>query len=453
MAWNMTDTWIVVAGVLCAVACALLGNFMVLRRLSMMGDAISHAVLPGLVGAFLVTGTLNGPAMFVGAVLVGVLTALLVQGIHHYGKVEESAAMGVVFTTLFAIGLLMIVRWADSVDLDEDCVLYGAIEYVPLELISLRLPGGGLLEVPETVLFLAIVVLINLAFVVFFFKELRLSAFDPDLGTTVGVNAQLMHYLLMVLVALTAVAAFESVGSILVIAMLIVPGATALLLTDRLHWMVVCSAVVAALSAVLGHVAATLVPAVFGFAPTTTSGMMAATAGALFLTAVLLAPRHGVLAKLVRRCRLSLRVTREDIIGLLYRLDEANVSCQDERRSRVHELLLAAGTGIVAEYAAIGLLRRQGLVESSAGDLRLTAAGTASARLLVRSHRLWEMYCYKYLDQPAHEVHFGAEQLEHVTDLGMQERLADSTDSPPEDPHGRQIPSLNHDHRSPTENA
>lgn len=285
MNWTSFDTWIVVIGGLCAVACALPGCFLVLRRMSMMGDAISHAVLPGLAAAFLITGSRASVGMFIGAAAVGVLTALFTQWIGKFGKVDSGAAMGIVFTTLFALGLLLIVRAADHVDLDPGCVLYGAIELTPLDTVSLGRVGsnpGWLVEIPRAALAAGAVLVFNIVFVVLLFKELRLSAFDPALATTVGVNATAMHYLLMTVVAVTTVASFEAVGSIIVIAMLIVPPAIACLLTRRLVPLIWLSAVFALLSAVLGHLGAVTVPRLFGFEDTTTSGMMAAAAGALF---------------------------------------------------------------------------------------------------------------------------------------------------------------------------
>lgn len=301
MEWFPIDTWIVVVGTLAAVACALLGNFLVLRHMSMMGDAISHAVLPGLAVAFLITGARVSVAMFAGAAVVGVLTAVFTQWISRFGNVDRGASMGIVFTTLFAIGLLLIVRAADHVDLDPGCVLYGAIELTPLDVAWRPTVFGVTAEVPRAALVLAGVTLVNLLFVVGFFKELRISAFDPELATTLGINANLMHYLLMTLVAVTTVAAFEAVGSIIVIAMLIVPGAAAHLLTDRLGTMVVVSVLLAATFAGLGHLAALTVPGWFGFEDTSTSGMMAVVAGAVFAVVMFCAPRHGILAKRFRR--------------------------------------------------------------------------------------------------------------------------------------------------------
>lgn len=300
MTWYSLDTWIVVVGILAACACALPGSFLVLRRMSMMGDAISHAVLPGLAIAFLVSGARSSLLMFIGAAVVGVLTAVFTQWISRFGNVDRGASMGIVFTTLFALGLILIVQAADHVDLDPGCVLYGAIELTPLDVVWRPELAGVVLSVPRAALVLGGVLLLNLGFVLLFFKELRISSFDPELANTMGINANLMHYLLMTLVAITTVAAFEAVGSIIVIAMLIVPAATAHLLTDRLGWMIGLSLLMGALAAVSGHVSALIVPAWLGYESTSTSGMMAVMAGVIFALVLLFAPRHGVLVKRMR---------------------------------------------------------------------------------------------------------------------------------------------------------
>ena len=232
MTWTSLDTWIVITGILSAIACGIPGCFLVLRKMSMMGDAISHAVLPGLALAFLFTHSRDSLSMFIGAAAVGVLTALFIDWVNRLGRVEESAAMGVVFTTLFALGLILIVRGADHVDLDPGCVLYGAVELVPLDTVSV---AGW--PVPRAVLKLSVMLLLNIGFVCALYKELLISTFDPALSDTQGIPSKWMNFLLMGMVATTAVAAFESVGSILVIAMMIVPAATAQLTTDRLSGM------------------------------------------------------------------------------------------------------------------------------------------------------------------------------------------------------------------------
>ncbi|MEM0969439.1 MAG: metal ABC transporter permease [Verrucomicrobiota bacterium] len=300
MEWGIEDTWVIVVGALCAMACALPGCFLVLRKMSMMGDAISHAVLPGLAVAFLLTGTRSSVPMFLGAAGVGVLTALFTQWISRFGNVDRGAAMGIVFTTLFALGLVLIVQAANHVDLDPGCVLYGAIELTPLDLVTLPLIGW---EVPRAAMVSGVILLLNAVVFAMLFKEFRLSSFDSDLADTLGYRSQWLHYLLMTLVAVTTVASFEAVGSIIVIAMLIVPPATALLLTRRLLPMIGIALGTAIGAAWLGHVAAREVPRVFGFESTTSSGMMAAVAGGLFLVTWLFSPSQGLVVRwwLLRR--------------------------------------------------------------------------------------------------------------------------------------------------------
>lgn len=307
MDWMWLDTWIVVVGALCAVSCAILGNYLVLRKMSMMGDAISHAVLPGLALAFLYTGSRGSWAMFVGAAAVGVLTAVGTQGLCRYGRVEEGASMGVVFTVLFAVGLVIIVRAADAVDLDPNCVLYGAIELTPLDTVR----WGGFL-IPRAALMLSAVLLVNVVFVAVFYKELLVTSFDEQFADTMGFRPAWMHYALMTLVAITAVAAFESVGSILVIAMLIVPGATAFLCVRSIPAMLAISVTVALVSAIGGHVAAITVPRLWGYPDTTTAGMMAVVSGLCFGAAFFFAPGEGVVSRSLYRRGVTERAGRKD---------------------------------------------------------------------------------------------------------------------------------------------
>lgn len=425
------DGWIVAAGVLCAVAASLLGNFLVLRRMSLLGDAISHAVLPGLAAAFFLSGSRNSLPMFLGAVVVGMLTALFTEWVRGIGKVDEGASMGVVFTSLFALGLVMIVQAADKVDLDAGCVLYGSIELTPLDTTSI---GGW--DVPQAVVTLSVVVVVNLLFVIFFFKELKLSSFDPALATATGFNAGLMHYLLMILVAVTAVASFESVGNILVVAMFIVPPAAAYMLTDRLLSMVFLSVVLAACSAVIGHVGALVVPAWFGLQSTTTAGMMAVAAGGILALAVLFAPRQGVLVKFVRHRLLSLSILADDVIALLYRSGERG---EYEAFTSV-DLKNQLFARMASMRVVLAWLRWRQHVEVTGDEVCLTAAGQAHAQGLVRSHRLWEQYLVSEAGIDADRIHDKAEQFEHFTDQQLRHRLHAETDAPAVDPHGTVIP-------------
>jgi manganese/zinc/iron transport system permease protein len=296
MNWTANDLHIILVGTLCAMACALPGTFLLLRRMSMMGDAISHAVLPGLAIAFLVSGTRTSWWMFFGAAIAGVLTALFTQWITRFGKVERGAAMGIVFTTLFAIGLILIRQTADHVDLDASCVLYGALEYTPLNLVTLFETQTFIFQIPQAALVIGATLLFNILVIALFFKEFTMASFDPGLAETQGFRPMFMHYLLMTMVAVTTVAAFEAVGSIIVIAMLIVPPATAFLLTRKLPILIATSMVVAVLSAVCGHLSSQALPHLLGLPETTSSGMMATAAGFFFLLAWLFGP-EGLIKK------------------------------------------------------------------------------------------------------------------------------------------------------------
>jgi manganese/zinc/iron transport system permease protein len=282
------DWWTMATAVVCCVSCGVLGCYLVLRRMSLMGDAISHAILPGLALAFLFTGSRDPLPMLLGAASVGVLTALLSAGLSKWGKVPEDAAMGVVFTTLFAIGVVLITFVARQVDLDPGCVLYGLIELVAFDT---RTIFG--IAMPKAFIELSLLLLVILTLLSLFSKELRIVCFDPALATSMGISAALVHYGLMTMVAATSVLSFEAVGSILVIAMLVAPGATAQLLTDKLGRMLWWSAALAATSACLGYVLAV-------HWNTSVAGMIASVSLGMFLLACIAAPRYGVLGRLLR---------------------------------------------------------------------------------------------------------------------------------------------------------
>lgn len=428
--------WITAAGVLCAVSGAILGNFLVLRRMSLLGDAISHAVLPGLAGAFFLTGSRSSLPMFCGAVVVGVMTAVFTEWIRKAGKVDEGASMGVVFTSLFALGLVMMKVAHDLryIDLDPDCVLYGAIVSTPMPQYMWRLAG---MDVPRVVVVLSVVVLINLLFVIVFYKELKISTFDPGLATTTGFSASFMHYLLMILVAVTAVACFESVGSILVVAMFIVPPATAYMLTDRLAIMILLSCLLGALAAVLGVVATLVVPAWFGYRTTRITGMMAVAAGLLFLLAVLFSPRYGVLVRLLRQKILAWRIFAEDVLALLYRIEERHGRTA-VTPGNLRRILMS---GRVSMHLILLWQRFAGLVYRQDNEYGLTDEGRKLAVGLVRSHRLWERYLAAEAGLSPTMIHGVAENLEHFTDKELRRKLDEQMAAPQIDPHGSPIPS------------
>lgn len=246
----MNSLIIITTASLVAICGGILGCFLILRRMAMVSDAISHAVLPGIVLAYLLGGQLDSGWMLFGAGLTGVFTTFLIEFFHRKGKLQTDASIGVTFTWLFAIGVIMVTYFASDAHIDQDCVLYGEIAYVPLDLI---VTDSGLIIGPKALIILLVVLVLILMVVFPFYKEFFITTFDPAFSTAIGISVTLWHYILMSLVSLTTVAAFESVGAILIVAFLIVPAATSYLITTRLHYMILLSGLFGITSSISGY--------------------------------------------------------------------------------------------------------------------------------------------------------------------------------------------------------
>ena len=284
------DLIIILTAILVAIPCALLGTLLVLRQMAMMGDAISHAVLPGIVIAFFISESLGALTSLIGAGIFGLLTAVLVEALRNTGRVKEDSSIGIVFTALFALGVFLVSKFAREVHLDLNHVLYGEIAFAPLNSLLV----GGVDLGPRSLWAMGIVTALAVGMVLLLYKELKIATFDPGLAAAVGLSPVLVHYLLMGAVSVTTVGAFDSVGAIVVVAFLIVPPATAYLLTERLSHMMALAVLLGAGSAVAGYYLA----AVFDVA---IAGMMAVVAGGFFMLALLLSPSCGLVANLRRQ--------------------------------------------------------------------------------------------------------------------------------------------------------
>jgi manganese/zinc/iron transport system permease protein len=285
------DLQIVLTAGLVATACGLLGPFLVLRRVALLGDAVSHAVLPGIVATFLLLHTRAPLPMIAGAAVFAVLCVLAIEALRATGLVKADAAIGLVFPALFSLGVLGITHWTSNLHLDLDATIYGEIAFVPLQQW-----GVAGLVIPRSVVIVGTVAAANLVLVTALWKEFKVTSFDPEFSRTAGIPPVWLSRLLLVAVAVTAVTAFESVGAILVVTLLIVPAATAYLLTDRLWAMVAIAVAIGWASAGAGYAGALRLDA-------SIAGAMGLVAAACFALALLLSPRHGVLAARARRAR------------------------------------------------------------------------------------------------------------------------------------------------------
>lgn len=271
MSFDQNAFLIIITGALIAISCGLLGTFLMLRKMAMTGDAISHAVLPGLVLAFLISGTREGFALIIGAGLLGVVATTLIEYLVAKVKLQADASIGITFTFLFAIGIILITFFANQVDLDQDCVLYGEIAYVP---IDLWITSSGLNMGPR-ILYLAIInLLLIIVFVVLFFKELKLSTFDAQFAATVGLSTTAINYGLMGMVSYTTVSSFEAVGAILVVAFLAVPPAIAYLWSKDLKKLLALTVVIGIMISLFGYYLAYYINSSIAGAMATVAGIM-----------------------------------------------------------------------------------------------------------------------------------------------------------------------------------
>ncbi|WP_432412402.1 metal ABC transporter permease [Rasiella sp. SM2506] len=273
-----------------AIACAIPGVFLVLRKMALISDAISHSILPGIVLGFFITQDLNSPLLILLAALTGVITVVLVEAIQKTGMVKEDTAIGLVFPALFSIGVILIAKNANDVHLDVDAVLLGELAFAPFD----RLIMGGMDVGPKSLWIMGSILLIIVALLLLFYKELKVSTFDVGLSSALGISPVLMHYGLMSISSVTVVGAFDAVGAILVVALMIAPAATAYLLTSDLKKMLVLSVIFGVFSAIAGYWMANILDA-------SISGSMSTMLGIVFLIVYLFAPRKGLIAVLYRQ--------------------------------------------------------------------------------------------------------------------------------------------------------
>jgi manganese/zinc/iron transport system permease protein len=241
--------WILIIGSSLAISASLLGSLLLLRKMTMIGDAISHAALPGIVIAFLISGSRSPAIMLSGAVIVGIITTLLIEFLSKRMSVREDSGIGITFTALFAIGIILLTYFADNVDLDQECVLYGEIAYAPLDTISLL---GWI--IPRSAMNGFLCLLVSLSLIILFYKELHITTFDPAYATTSGIQSSIWHYALMSAVSVITVLSFESVGAILIVALLVAPATAAYMLARRLQVMFILSAICSIITTIAGYI-------------------------------------------------------------------------------------------------------------------------------------------------------------------------------------------------------
>ncbi len=277
---------IYLVAIIVAVACAIPGVFLVIRGLTMLSDAITHSVLLGIVLAFFITNDLNSPLLLIGATFIGLLSVWLIETLQRTELMGSDSAIGIVFPLFFSIGIILITRYAGDVHLDTDSVLMGEMAFIPFSRVEMFGRDFG----PTALWTMVIILLINVLFVILFYKELKVTTFDPVFAATIGFSPVFIHYGLMAIVSLTAVGAYDAVGSILVVGFMVGPGLSAWLLSDRLKSILGIAVIYAVVNSVVGITAAR-------YLDVSLAGMIAVVTGITTFITFLISPKKGWLKK------------------------------------------------------------------------------------------------------------------------------------------------------------
>lgn len=397
-----------------------LGSFALLRRQSLLGDALAHAALPGVCLAYLVTGTKSPLPLFVGALVAGLAGSLLILATVRWSRIKEDSAIGIVLSVFFGIGI----------------VLLTYIQKLPAgnqSGLDKYLFGQAATLVTEDLQVMAVLGAVVVVFVVAFYKEFKLLSFDPGFGSSLGLPMRRLEILLTLLLVVVVVVGLQTVGVVLIVATLITPAAAARQWTDRLGAMVLLSAGIGAAAGAAGS----LVSASASKLPT--GPVIVLVSSSVLIVSLLLAPQRGILWARLRERQAAGRIRRENLLKDLYLLGERKADWETAL-TWPHLMGVRGQTGRELSKSARPLLAA-GLVERAGDALRLTAAGRAEAEQVVRKHRIWEVYLSRRLELPSDHVHRDAEAMEHTLSEAAVADLEQAMGFPQLDPHGSPIPS------------
>ncbi|MDP2599510.1 MAG: iron chelate uptake ABC transporter family permease subunit [Deltaproteobacteria bacterium] len=406
--------------VLLGAVLSLLGSFMVLRKMSLMGDTLGHAVLPGICVAFMLTGQKALLSTFAGAMISGLLGVLLIGWIVRYSRIKPDAALGMILSSFFGLGIVfltMIQKTGTGNASGLDKFLFGQ--------------AAALSRSDVTAL--AVVTLICLFLVLVFYKELKLASFDPHFAAVLGLPVGLLQTLLMILTTVAVVASIQAVGVVLVSAMLIIPPATALLFVKRVSSMLILAIFLGMISGFFGAFLSFLGPSL------PTGPFMVVCAAFFFGLAFLFAPAHGIAVVFFKRRARRSRTIRENILKSIYHFFEGKNFA--EERVTLEDLAAFRSETVLEIKKSVKSLVGKKWVQKEGDWIAFTQGGKDLAVQLVRRHRLWELFLVKEAMLPADHVHADAEELEHILPESVMRELEDSLKHAKFDPHGKPIPS------------
>lgn len=410
------------AALLFGAVCGLTGSFIVVRRMALFGDAISHAVLPGVAIGFMWGMEKDPLAILIGATLAGLLGSVLVQAIVRTSRIKQDAALGIVLASFFALGLCLI-RMVQNNE--------GASRITGLKTYLF-----GDVAVIDRADLITMAVIVILTFVLFYFlyRPLLVISFDRQFAYSIGISVRLLDAVFQMFLAVAIVVSLQAVGVVLVSAMLIIPAATAYLLVDRMNKMIVIAMVLGVMSATLG--------VFFSFLGSNlpTGPFMVISSSLLFLMAYLFSPKNGRITRWFRYMKLKSKVRNENTLKLIYHYFEKNSEARTGIQIEISELVKLKKVSTKSMLSDLNKLQKSGSVNIENKTVSLTEMGMDLAVSVVRNHRLWELYLTNEADYAADHVHDDAEKVEHLLSEEKVRELELFLDYPTVDPHGKPIP-------------
>jgi ABC-type Mn2+/Zn2+ transport system permease subunit/Mn-dependent DtxR family transcriptional regulator len=379
--------------------------------MSLIGDALSHAVLPGVVVSFMIFDY-NTFGFFLGAVAAGMISALSITWIQHHLPTKNDAAIGIIYTVMFALGVMGISKLSKDhgAHIDLKDFLFGNVLGVSNEDLWMTC---------------SITLLVILAILIFY-RQLFISTFQPTIAKAMGIKTNALHYFLMLLLSFAVVASLQTVGVILVVALLIAPTSTSLLLTDKLYKVIILSAILGLISCIVGMYGAIQLE-------TTPGPAMAVVSGFLFLLGAFFAPNHGIIFKRVQKYTLKNKILEEDVMKQALKINGSMAMDQISDRLEIPVWRLKQ---------VLNNLKKRGLVALHPNNLfDLSAEGELKAQQLVRAHRLWETYLVNQVGLSETQIHEDAEKFEHLLTPELLDQVDKELGYPEKDPHGSPIPA------------
>jgi len=399
-----------IASLMVGISCGLIGTYIMLRRLSLIGDALAHAVLPGVVIGFMLAGK-SALSLFAGALSAGILTSILISFVERNSKIKEDTSIGIIFTGAFALGILLVSQ-LKQVHIDLSSYLFGDV-----------------LGVSDSDLILSTVITVVIIIsVILFYKQLLVTSFDPTMAHIIGISTSVVHYFLMTLLSMSIVSGLQSVGVILIIAMLITPPATAFLITDKLKHLLLLSCTFGILSAVIGL----YLSYHLNFA---SGASIVLVAVFIFALAFLFSPKEGIIIKSLKRRKNSKINLMEDILKEMSK----NTSVKDNEEL-IKILSVKLGIRNKKVLASINMIKKLNLLNETNEKFQLNEKGEKLAERLVRSHRLWETYITEKNIVNIEDIHMDAEKYEHILSDDILTEIDEELGHPDKDPHGSPIP-------------